>query len=137
MMISTKGRYALRVMLDLAQNDRGEYISLKDVAQRQGISMKYLEMIVSLLHKGHMVESQRGKAGGYRLIREPSKYTVEEILKLTEGTLSPVNCLESDTNSCERAKNCITLPLWKKLDDVIGNYLNSVTLQDLLDGNVS
>lgn len=137
MMISTKGRYALRVMIDLAQNDRGEYISLKDVAQRQGISMKYLEMIVSLLHKGHMVESQRGKAGGYRLIREPSKYTVEEILKLTEGTLSPVNCLESDTNCCERAKNCITLPLWKKLDDVIGNYLNSVTLQDLLDGNVS
>lgn len=137
MMISTKGRYALRVMIDLAQNDRGEYISLKDVAQRQGISMKYLEMIVSLLHKGHMVESQRGKAGGYRLIREPSKYTVEEILKLTEGTLAPVNCLESDTNSCERAKNCITLPLWKKLDDVIGNYLNSVTLQDLLDGNVS
>ena len=99
--------------------------------------MKYLEMIVSLLHKGHMVESQRGKAGGYRLIREPSKYTVEEILKLTEGTLSPVNCLESDTNCCERAKNCITLPLWEKLDDVIGNYLNSVTLQDLLDGNVS
>lgn len=137
MMISTKGRYALRVMIDLAQNDRGEYISLKDVAQRQGISMKYLEMIVSLLHKGHMVESQRGKAGGYRLIREPSKYTVEEILKLTEGTLSPVNCLESDTNCCERAKNCITLPLWEKLDDVIGNYLNSVTLQDLLDGNVS
>ena len=137
MMISTKGRYALRVMIDLAQNDTGEYISLKDVAQRQGISMKYLEMIVSLLHKGHMVESQRGKSGGYRLIREPSEYTIEAILKLTEGTLAPVNCLGNDVNSCERAENCITLPLWKRLDDVIGNYLNSVTLQDLLDGNVS
>ena len=136
-MISTKGRYALRVMIDLAQNDTGEYISLKDVAQRQGISMKYLEMIVSLLHKGHMVESQRGKSGGYRLIREPSEYTIEAILKLTEGTLAPVNCLGNDVNSCERAENCITLPLWKRLDDVIGNYLNSVTLQDLLDGNVS
>ena len=88
MMISTKGRYALRVMIDLAQNDGESFVSLKDVAERQGISMKYLEMIVSLLHKGHMVKSQRGKAGGYKLVKKPAEYTIGSILKLTEGTLA-------------------------------------------------
>lgn len=136
MMISTKGRYALRVMIDLAQNNTGEFISLKDVAERQNISMKYLEMIVSLLNKGKMVESQRGKAGGYRLARKPSEYTVESILTLTEGTLAPVNCVENGAEKCERAAYCITLPLWQKLDGVIGEYLESVTLEDLIEGNV-
>ncbi|MFQ9514832.1 MAG: RrF2 family transcriptional regulator [Eubacterium sp.] len=136
MMISTKGRYALRVMIDLAQNNTGEFISLKDVAKRQNISMKYLEMIVSLLNKGKMVESQRGKSGGYRLARKPSEYTIESILTLTEGTLAPVNCLETGAKNCERAANCITLPLWKKLDKVIGEYLESVTLEDLIESNV-
>lgn len=136
MMISTKGRYALRVMIDLAQNNTGEFISLKDVAQRQEISMKYLEMIVSLLNKGKMVESQRGKSGGYRLARKPSEYTVESILTLTEGTLAPVNCVENGAKNCDRATGCITLPLWQKLDNVIGEYLESVTLEDLIEGNI-
>lgn len=136
MMISTKGRYALRVMIDLAQNNTGEFISLKDVAQRQEISMKYLEMIVSLLNKGKMVESQRGKSGGYRLARKPSEYTIESILTLTEGTLAPVNCVENGAKNCDRAANCITLPLWQKLDHVIDEYLESVTLEDLIEGNI-
>ena len=136
MMISTKGRYALRVMIDLAQNDGESFVSLKDVAERQGISMKYLEMIVSLLHKGHMVKSQRGKAGGYKLVKKPAEYTIGSILKLTEGTLAPVGCLEEGAEKCDRATECITLPLWKKLDDQIDEYLESVTLEDLVEGRV-
>ncbi len=136
MMISTKGRYALRVMIDLAQNASEAYISLKDVAERQQISMKYLEMIVSLLNKGQMLESQRGKAGGYKLIKDSSEYTIGSILKLTEGTLAPVGCLEDGAKVCERAGECITLPLWKQLDDRIDEYLESVTLKDLVEGNI-
>lgn len=136
MMISTKGRYALRVMIDLAQNNNGQFISLKDVAVRQDISMKYLEMIVGILNKGKMLESQRGKAGGYRLAKDAKDYTISEILNLTEGTLAPVNCLEKNRKQCERAKECMTLPLWQKLDSIIEGYLESVTLQDLLDNNV-
>lgn len=136
MMISTKGRYALRVMIDLAQNGDENYVSLKDVAQRQNISMKYLEMIVSILNKGHMVKSLRGKSGGYKLTKKPSEYTIGEILKLTEGTLAPVMCLEEDAEICERAGDCITLPLWQKLDGVINEYLDSVTLEDVINRNV-
>ena len=133
MMISTKGRYALRVMIDLAQNNTGKFISLKDVANRQDISMKYLEMIVAILNKGKLLESQRGKAGGYRLVKNTEQYTIGEILNLTEGTLVPVNCLEKNGKTCEKAQECMTLPLWQKLDAVIEDYLNSVTLQDLID----
>ena len=136
MMISTKGRYALRVMIDLAQNNTGQFISLKDVAERQDISMKYLEMIVAILNKGKMLESQRGKAGGYRLAKDTKDYTVGEILNLTEGTLAPVNCLEKDRAQCERAEECMTLPLLQKLDSIIEGYLESVTLQDLMEKNV-
>ena len=136
MMISTKGRYALRVMIDLAQNSDGNFISLKDIAQRQEISMKYLEMIVSILHKGHMVESLRGKSGGYRLAKSSDSYTVGSILKLTEGTLAPVNCLGENFSGCERAEECITWPMWQHLDKVIDDYLESVTLQDLLDKKI-
>ncbi len=136
MMISTKGRYALRVMVDLAQNNTGKFISLKDVAERQDISMKYLEMIVSILHRGNMVESLRGKTGGYRLTKEANQYTIGSILKLTERTLAPVNCLETGAEICERASECVTLPLWKKLDFVIDHYLESITLEELLKGNV-
>ena len=135
-MISTKGRYALRVMIDLAQNNTGKFISLKDVAKRQDISMKYLEMIVAILNKGKLLESQRGKAGGYRLAKETEQYTVGEILNLTEGTLAPVNCLGENGKKCERAKECMTLPLWQKLDVVIEDYLSSVTLQDLIEKNI-
>lgn len=136
MMISTKGRYALRVMLDLAEHGKENYVSLKDVAQRQNISMKYLEMIVSVLNKGNMVKSQRGKAGGYQLSKMPSEYTVGEIIQLTEKTLAPVMCLEENADTCQRAGECMTLPLWKKLDSMINGYLNSVTLEDVIQRNI-
>ncbi|MFA6679835.1 MAG: Rrf2 family transcriptional regulator [Candidatus Methanomethylophilaceae archaeon] len=132
MKISTKGRYALRVMIDLAQNSKGEYISLKEIAQRQEISIKYLEMVVSMLSKDNLVQSLRGKYGGYRLTRDPKEYTVGCILKKMEGNLSPVSCLDG-VNTCSRADHCITLPMWKQLDRAIDDYLESVTLQDLLD----
>lgn len=135
MMISTKGRYALRVMIDLAQNSGEGFVSLKDVAGRQEISMKYLEMIVSILNRGKMVKSQRGKAGGYRLMREPSEYTVGSIIKLAEGSLAPVSCVE-EGGSCDRMEKCVTFPLWKELDDIIDDYLENITLQDLLEGKI-
>lgn len=131
MMISTKGRYALRVMLDLAQQPAGEYISLKSISQRQAVSMKYMEAIVATLNKAGMVESLRGKKGGYRLTRSADKYTIGEILKLTEGSLAPVTCLECE-NPCQRAKSCITRPMWLELDKLIDDYLESKTLADLL-----
>lgn len=136
MIISSKGRYALRVMIDLAQHDNGELISLKDIAERQEISVKYLELIVGILNKGGMLVSGRGKKGGYRLKYQPEDYSVGSILKLTEKTLAPVNCLEIENACCERAAACITLPLWKKLDDMIEEYLNGVTLRDLLERKV-
>lgn len=136
MMISTKGRYALRVMIDLAQNSKDNYVSLKDVAKRQNISMKYLEMIVSMLNKGNMVKSLRGKSGGYKLAKDPKDYTVGSILKLTEKTLAPVMCIEEGPEHCERAQECITLPLWQKLDHVINDYLDSVTLEDLIENKI-
>lgn len=136
MMISTKGRYALRVMTDLAENGKNEYISLKDVAKRQNISMKYLEIIVAALNKGNLLISLRGKNGGYKLSKEPKDYTISEILKLTEGTLAPVMCLEEGIENCERAGYCTTLPLWKKLDSVINNYLDSVTLDDVINNRI-
>lgn len=136
MIVSSKGRYALRVMIDLAQHDNGELISLKDIAERQEISVKYLELIVGILNRGGMLVSGRGKKGGYRLKYKPEEYSIGSILKLTEKTLAPVNCLEMGDAGCERAEECITLPLWKKLDDLIEEYLNGVTLQDLLEKNV-
>lgn len=132
MMISTKGRYALRVMLDLAANDEGKPISLKDVATRQDISMKYLEMIVSMLNKGGLVTSQRGKSGGYRLAQSADKCYVGDILRVAEGTLAPVQCLQEGAQKCKRADECITLPLWTKMDNMVTEYLDSVTLEDLI-----
>ena len=128
MMISTKGRYALRVMMDLAQNPPEEYVALGGVAERQGISMKYLEAIVALLNKAGFLESRRGKAGGYRLVLSPAEYTVGEILKAAEGGLAPVNCRECSDGA--------TLPLWQRLDQLVENFLQSVTLQDMLDGTL-
>ncbi|MCI6859040.1 MAG: Rrf2 family transcriptional regulator [Eubacterium sp.] len=136
MMISSKGRYALRVMIDLAQNNNGELIPLKEIANRQNISMKYLEMIVSLLHKGGLLVSGRGKKGGYRLAKDPSECSIGAILKLTERTLSPVNCIEGGMVNCEKAGGCITLPMWQKLDGMIDEYLENVSLEDLLKGKV-
>ena len=131
MMISTKGRYALQVMLDLAQQSPDAYISLHDISQRQAVSMKYLEAIVAMLNKAGMVESRRGKSGGYRLTRSPDQYTVEEILMLTEGSLAPVTCLTPGASPCDRLANCRTYEMWKGLNDLISNYFSHITLADL------
>lgn len=132
MLISTRGRYALRVMLDLAGQESGEYVPLKDVAARQEISLKYLESIMAVMAKNGMVEGQHGKGGGYRLSRAPEEYRVGDILRLTEGTLAPVACLSCDAKPCARAENCRTLLLWEKLDALVSGYLDSVRLADLL-----
>ncbi|MCQ2436558.1 MAG: Rrf2 family transcriptional regulator [Clostridia bacterium] len=130
MMITTKGRYALHVMEDLAVHGGDDPVSLKDIADRQNISMKYLESIVSMLNKAGFVESYRGKMGGYLLSRTPDRYTIAEILELTEGTLAPVMCLE---NGCPNSDGCLTLPLWQNLDKIIGDYLGGVTLADIVE----
>ena len=132
MMISTKGRYALRVMLDMAEHGGSEWHRLSDVAQRQQLSKKYLESIISVLSKAGLVDGLRGKGGGYRLNRPAADYSVGQILRLTEGSLAPVTCLEGDENTCPRAGHCTTLPMWEKLDTIINDYLDSVSLADLL-----
>lgn len=132
MMISTKGRYALRVMTDLALHGDG-YIPLSDIAARQEVSLKYLEAIISSLNKAGFVESQRGKSGGYKLSKKPEQYTLKEILEATEGELVPVNCAcITGEGDCKRAELCPTMPVWQKLDKIIYDYLESVTLKDLL-----
>lgn len=133
MKISTKGRYALRMMLDLAAHQGEGYVALKDVAARQGISKKYLEQIVPILNRSDVLQTNRGFQGGYRLARTPEKYTVGEILRLTEGSLAPVACLERNPVECERSAQCATLSVWKGLYQAICDYLDSVTLQDILD----
>ena len=136
MNITSKGRYALRVMLDLAQHPEDGFVSLKTVADRQQISMKYLEAIVGNLKKAELLESTRGKEGGYRLSRPASEITVAEVLHSAEGSLAAVSCLALDDPNCDRAANCLTLPLWRKLDGLMEDYLSGVTVQDVLDGNV-
>ena len=133
MMVSTKGRYALRVMIDLAEHDDGLYIPLKEIAARQDISEKYLESIVKLLTRNGDLVGVRGKGGGYRLTRSPEEYTVGSILRLTEGSLAPVACLERSPMECERSAGCATLPVWQGLHKVICEYLDGITLQDILD----
>lgn len=137
MLISTKGRYALRIMLDLAQQEPGAFIPLPAIAERQEASEKYLESIISTLARAGLVEGQRGKGGGYRLTRPLSECSVGEILRLTEGSLAPVSCLDGDTNACPRAGQCSTLPMWEKLDRLINGYLDSVRLSDLLGEDAS
>ena len=132
MKISTRGRYALRLMLDLALADPEEYCSVKSIAARQQISEKYMEQIISQLVKAGFVRSVRGAQGGYRLAYAPEKYTAGQILRLTEGSLAPVTCLEGEENTCPRAGHCHTLPMWEKLDSLINGYLDSVSLADLL-----
>lgn len=132
MLISTKGRYALRVMIDLAEHQTDDFISLRGIAQRQGISDKYLESIIRMLVKARVLESLRGKGGGYKLRRAPAECTVGSILRLTEESLAPVACLEPGAEACPKAGKCRTLPLWQGLDKVISEYLDSVTIADLL-----
>lgn len=131
MLISTKGRYALRVMVDLAEHNTGEYIPLKEIAKRQEISEKYLESIIAALAKAEYVTGLRGKGGGYKLTRGPEQYTAGGILKITEGSLAPVSCLETSPNCCEKAGECKTLPVWTGLFKLIDDYLEGITLDEL------
>ena len=133
MKISTKGRYALRMLLDLTEHRHEGFIALKDIAKRQNISKKYLEQIVPILNKTDIIVSNRGFQGGYQLAKEPGKITVGEILRLTEGNLAPVACLASNAVECDRSEFCETLPIWKGLNDVINKYLDGITLADIVD----
>ena len=133
MKISTKGRYALRLMMDLAENNNGSPISLKDVAKRQDISDKYLEQIISILNKAGYVRSVRGAQGGYMLKMEPQNYTVGMILRQTEGSLAPVACIEDDEIVCDRQQQCVTSIVYKKIYDAISGVVDNITLQDLVD----
>ena len=132
MMISTKGRYALRVMVDLAEHQGAGYLPLKEIAARQEISEKYLETILKILVQQGMLTGVRGKGGGYRLTRPPETYTVGSILRLTEGRMAPVTCLEQPTMTCPRAAYCPTLPMWQKLDTMIQDFFAGITIADLM-----
>lgn len=133
MKISTKGRYALRLMLDLALHDTGEYISIKEIASRQEISIKYMEQIIILLNRAGFVKSTRGPQGGYRLAMRPEEYTVGAILRLTEGSLAPVACLQDETNQCKRCNDCATLSVWIKIYDAVNGVVDNITLLDLME----
>ena len=132
MIVSTKGRYALRVMIDLAEQHSEERVPLKEIAERQEISQKYIESIMTMLSKNGFVDAVHGKGGGYSLNRKPEEYKVGDILRLTEGSLSPVACLEKGAAECPRKDKCKTLPLWTKLDELVEGYLDSVSLADLM-----
>ena len=135
MMISTRGRYALRMMADLAAHENDGYVALKDIAARQQISKKYLEQIIPLLNRAGLLLTSRGFGGGYRLSRAPKDYTVGEILRVTEGDLAPVACLEGQVNHCPRSAVCVTLPVWEGLQKVVNDYLDGITLRDLIKKN--
>ena len=133
MKISTKGRYALRMMLDIAANEKAGYVTLRDIAERQDISKKYLEQIALQLTQNGVLRAVRGHQGGYKLVRAPGEYTVGEILRVMEGSLAPVACLEQSPNLCERCGICPTLPIWEGLEKRVNEYLDGITLQDVMD----
>ena len=133
MIVSTKGRYAVRVMIDMAEHNSGEYIPLREIAQRQDISRKYLETIMTTLSKAELVESTMGKEGGYRLVKDPADYKIGDILRVTEKNLAPVACLCNNKKKCEKTEGCYTLPFWKGLEDQINSYIDGHTLKDLLE----
>ena len=134
--ISTKGRYALRMMIDIAENQEKGYVTLKDVALRQEISKKYLEQIALHLSQAGMLRAVRGYQGGYMLSKPASEYTVHAVLQVVEGSMFPVSCLEQTPNTCKRCKECKTLPMWTALENMIYNYLNGITLEDLVEGRI-
>ncbi|MBQ9527146.1 MAG: RrF2 family transcriptional regulator [Fretibacterium sp.] len=134
MLISTRGRYALRFLIDLAENQGPSYIPMKDISDRQEISPKYAERLLTILAKNHLVESQHGKGGGYRLSRNPADYKVSEVLHLMDEELAPVACLSCKSEGCHRAPNCRTLPMWQKLDGLITNFFDGITVADLMKG---
>jgi len=133
MKISTRGRYALRLMLDLALNDQDQFVTIKTIAERQDISVKYLEQIITTLNRAGFVKSVRGPQGGYKLTRQPEEYTVGMILRAIEGSLVPVACMEDEPNECPRSDNCATLELWKRVYDAICSVIDNVTLADLVE----
>lgn len=133
MKISTKGRYALRMLIDLAMHSEEGYIALKDIAERQNISKKYLEQIVPILNRSDLLRTNRGNQGGYALAKEPGKYTVGEILRLTEGNFAPVPCVGKNPEKCVRCSECPTLPIWQGFYKVVTEYFDGITLQDILD----
>ena len=133
MMVSTRGRYALRMLLDLAEYQGDGYVALKDIASRQEISKKYLEQIIPVLNRANILQTVRGYQGGYRLAKTPDKITVGEILRATEGSLAPVACLDAKPNTCARCSECATLPVWEGLEKVVNEYLDGISLQDILD----
>lgn len=137
MMISTKGRYLLRVMLDLAERHADHYVPMKAIAEHQGLSLKYLERIMPVLTKHGLVEGIHGKGGGYRLTRPNDQYSVGEILRLAEGELAPIACPECGGDHCKRAKECLTLPMWLQFNRLVNDYFNNITLADLLNRNLS
>lgn len=133
MKISTKGRYALRLMLELALHDHGVCVSIKEIASRQSISDKYLEQIITVLNRAGFVKSVRGAQGGYMLTMEPSHYTVGMILRLMEGSFAPVSCVEGEENQCKFAANCVTVEIWEKIRDAVNNVVDNITLADLVE----
>ena len=133
MKISTKGRYAIRLMLELAMHENDGYVSIKSISTNQGISEKYLEQIIKLLSKSGLVESTRGAQGGYKLTRKPSEYTVGEILRVTEGSLAPVSCLQDDENHCEHCNDCVTIEIWQNVLDAINEVVDGITLDYLVE----
>lgn len=136
MLISTKGRYAIRIMLEFAMRESNDRVTLIDVAEKQGISEKYLEGIIASLSKAKLVEGVRGRGGGYRLTRPASEYTIGEILRLTEGPFATVSCLECEVNTCEKKEECLTLPMWENLNNMIKEYFDNITLMDLIERKI-
>lgn len=136
-MISTRGRYALRVLIDLAEHQTGGYIPMKEVADRQDISLKYIERIMPLLTRGKVVDGQHGKGGGYRLNGEPDQHRVGDILRLTEGDLAPVACLGCDAAPCGRAAQCRTLPMWQKFNEITNDFFDGITIADLMQSDTT
>lgn len=136
MLISTRGRYSLRIMIDLAEHYTGNYIPMKDVAKRQELSLKYIERIMPALSKNNLVEGVHGKGGGYRLVKSPEEYKVGDILRFAEGNLAPVACLECGAQPCERAVECRTLPMWKEFHEMANRYFDGITLADLMENRV-
>lgn len=137
MKISTRGRYAIRMFLDLAEHKNEGFVALKDIAERQNISKKYLEQIISVFNNPSFLKSTRGVSGGYMLAREANEYSIGEILRMSEGSLAPIFCVENESEDCSRSGDCVMRPLWQGLNKVINDYLNNITLQNLLDQNIN
>ena len=137
MLVSTRGRYAIRVMIDLAEHMNGKYIPMKEIADRQDVSLKYMTKIMQALTKSGMLDGQHGKGGGYKLNRDPEEYRVGDILRLTEGTLAPVACIDETDCKCYRSFECRTRPMWNELDKLISEYLDGITIADLMEGDTA